>query len=69
MPTITTFRAIRGAKEQVATLKVALATLKTLGFEDLLGNPSSLQTTFLLVDLEGKIQMEGYDAWISEKSV
>jgi len=36
-------------------------------FEDLLGNPSFLQTTFLLVDLEGNISMEGYTAWISEK--
>ena len=35
MTTITTFKAIRAAKEQVGTLKVALATLKTLGFEDL----------------------------------
>ena len=67
MPTITTFKSIRAAKEQVGTLKVALATLKTLGFEDLLGNTSSLQTTFLLVDLEGKIPMEGYTAWINEK--
>ena len=62
MSTITTFRAIRSAKEQVATLKVVLPTLKILGFDDLVGNPSSLQTTFLLVDLEGKIPMEGYTA-------
>ena len=44
-------------------MKVALATLKTLGFEDLLGN-SSLLTTFLLIDLEGKTPMEGYTAWV-----
>ena len=66
MPTISTFKSIKTAKEQVATMKVALATLKTLGFDDLLGN-SSLQTTFILVDLEGKIPIEGYTAWISEK--
>ena len=41
IPTITTFKAIRAAKEQVETLKVALSTLKTLGFEDMLGNPNS----------------------------
>ena len=46
MPTITTFKSIRAAKEQVGTLKVALATLKTLGFEDLLGITSSLQKLF-----------------------
>ena len=66
MPTISTFKSIKAAKEQVAIMKVALATLKTLGFEDLLGN-SSLQTTFILDDLEGKIPIEGYTAWISEK--
>ena len=66
MPTISTFKSIKMAKEQVATMKVALATLKTLGFDDLLGN-TSLQTTFILVDLEGKIPIEGYTAWISEK--
>ena len=49
-------------------MKVALATLKTLGFEDLLEN-SSLQTTFILVDLEGKITIEGYTARISENNV
>ena len=38
MPAITTFKTIRAAKEQVQTLKVALATLKTLGFDELLGN-------------------------------
>ena len=58
MPTISTFKSIKTAKEQAATMKVALATLKTLGFDDLLGN-SSLQTTFILVDLEGKIPIEG----------
>ena len=56
MPTITTFKTIRAAKEQVQTLKVALATLKTLGFDELLGNSSNLQATFLLVDLEGRSQ-------------
>ena len=66
MPTISTFKSIKTAKEQVAIMKVALATLKTLGFEDLLEN-SSLQTTFILVDLEGKIPIEGYTAWINEK--
>ena len=47
-------------------MKVALATLRTLGFEDLVGN-SSLQITFILVDLEGKVLIDGYTAWISEK--
>ena len=66
MPTVSNFKVIKSAKEQVATLKVALATLKTLGFEDLLGNNAE-QTTFLLVDIEGKIPMEGYTAWVAEK--
>ena len=66
IPTVSSFKAIKSAKEQVATMKVALATLKTLGFEDLLGN-NALQTTFLLVDIEGKIPMEGYTAWVYEK--
>ena len=67
MPIITTFKDMWAAKEQVGTLKSALATLKTLGFKDLLGNPNFLLTTFLLVDLEGKIPMEEYTMRMNEK--
>ena len=67
MPAITTFNTIRAAKDQVQTLKMELTTLKTLGFDELLGTSSNLQATFLLVDLEGKIPIEGYTQWMAEK--
>ena len=68
LPSITTFKAIKTAKEQVQTLKVSLATLRTMGYEKDLIQDSNLQNTFILVDLEGKIPLEGYTAWMVEKN-
>ena len=49
-------------------MKVALATLKTLGFEqDFLGDKNVLQNTFILIELEGRIPMQAYNAWMIEK--
>ena len=49
-------------------MKVALATLKTLGFEqDFLGDWNVLQNTFILIELEGKIPLEAYNSWVIEK--
>ena len=62
LPSITTFKTIKIAKEQVQKLKVSLATLKTLGYEKDLIQDSNLQNTFILVDIEGKIPLEGYTA-------
>ena len=48
-------------------MKVSLATLKTLGFEQEVLGDSSIQNTFILVELEGKIPIEAYTAWVTEK--
>ena len=49
-------------------MKVALATLKTLGFEqDFLGDKNVLQNTFILIELEGRIPMQAYNSWMIEK--
>ena len=68
MQTCTSFKNIKSLKSQVQTLKVALATLKTLGFEqDFLGDRNILQNTFILIELEGKIPLEAYNSWVIEK--
>ena len=67
LPICTTFNQIKACKDQVQTLKVSLATLKTLGFEQEVLSDSSIQNTFILVELEGKIPIEAYTAWVTEK--
>ena len=67
LPICTNFKHIKVCKEQVQTLKVSLATLKTLGFEQEVLSDSSIQNTFILVELEGKIPIEAYTAWVTEK--
>ena len=46
---------------------MSLTTLKILGFDKEIFGDSSIQNTFILVELEGKIPIEGYIAWVSEK--
>ena len=41
--------------------------LKTLGFDQEMFADSSIQNTFILVELEGKIPIEAYTAWVTEK--
>ena len=68
LPSVSSFQNVKAIKAQVQTLKVALATLKTLGFEqDFLGDRNMLQNTFILIELEGKIPMQAYNAWMIEK--
>ena len=67
---MSSFQNVKAIKTQVQTLKVALATLKTLGFEqDFLGDKNVLQNTFILIELEGRIPMQAYNAWMIEKDV
>ena len=68
LPSVSSFQNVKVIKTQVQTLKVALATLKTLGFEqDFLGDKNVLQNTFILIELEGRIPMQAYNAWMIEK--
>ena len=68
LPAVSSFQNVKAIKTQVQTLKVALATLKTLGFEqDFLGDKNVLQNTFILIELEGRIPMQAYNAWMIEK--
>ena len=68
LPSVSSFQNVKAIKAQLQTLKVALATLKTLGFEqDFLGDRNMLQNTFILIELEGKIPMQAYNAWMIEK--
>ena len=70
LPSVSSFQNVKAIKTQVQTLKVALATLKTLGFEqDFLGDKNVLQNTFILIELEGRIPMQAYNAWMIEKDV
>ena len=68
LPSVSSFQNLKAIKAQVQSLKVALATLKTLGFEQhFLGDKNMLQNTFILIELEGKILMQAYNAWMIEK--
>ena len=68
LPSVSSFQNVKAIKAQLQTLKVALATLKTLGFEqDFLGDRNMLQNTFILIELEAKIPMQAYNAWMIEK--
>ena len=67
LPSVSSVENVRAMKIQVQSLKVPLATLKTLGFEqDFLGDKSMLQNTFILIELESKIPMQAYNAWMIE---
>ena len=67
LPSVLSLQNVKTIKTQVQILKVALATLKTLGFEqDFLGDKNVLQNTFILIELEGKIPMQAYNAWMIE---
>ena len=46
---------------------MSFAALKTLGFDQEIFGDSSIQNTFILAELEGKIPIEAYTAWITEK--
>ena len=62
LPSVSSFQNVKAIKAQLQTLKVALATLKTLGFEqDFLGDRNMLQNTFILIELEAKIPMQSYN--------
>ena len=50
-------------------LKIAICTLKSMGFEDELLHDASLQNTFLLVDVEGRIPIQIYLNWSEEKKL
>ena len=67
LESVKSFKQIKAAKTQVQTLKVSLATLKTLGYEKELIQDTNLQNTFILVELEGKIPLNGYTARMIEK--
>ena len=70
LPSVSSFQNVKAIKTQVQTLKVALATLKTLGFEqDFLGDKNVIQNTIILIELEGRIPMHAYNAWMIEKDV
>ena len=65
LPSVSSFQNVKAIKAQVQTLKVALATLKALGFEqDFLGDKNVLQNTFIHIELEGKILMQAYNVWM-----
>ena len=55
------------AKVQVCNLKIAITTLKSMGFEDELLNDTNLQNTFLLTELEAKIPVFVYSKWVDKK--
>ena len=68
LPQVTSFKtSTKVAQEQVHVIKISLATLKSLGYEQELVKETNLQNTFLLVDLESRIPMEAYTAWVAEK--
>ena len=68
LPDISSFKnSLSKAKEQVNTLKIAICTLKSMGYEEELLNDTNLQNLFLLVDIEGKVPLEAYTSWCSEK--
>lgn len=68
IPSINSFRNnIQKAKEQVNILKIAVCTLKSLGYEKELLDDATLQNTWLLVDVEGKIPIDVYFNWSEEK--
>lgn len=56
------------AKEQVCNLKIAITTLKSMGFEDELLNDTNLQNTFLLTEVEVKINVFLYSKWVDKKN-
>ena len=69
LPSVSSFQNVKAVRAQVQTLKVVLATLKMLGFEqDFLGDKNILQNTFILFELEEKIPMQAYNAWMIEKT-
>ena len=56
LPSVSSFQNVKAIKAQLQTLKVASATLKTLGFEqDFLGDKNVLQNTFIHIEFESKI--------------
>ena len=61
------FNNIKAAKDQISSIKIALATLKNLGYESELVSSSSLQQNFIMLELEAKIPREAYGKWTSEK--
>ena len=72
LPTVNNFQGptnINKAKEQISVLKIAICTLKGMGFESELLHDASLQNSFLLVDVEGRIPIQNYLNWSEEKDV
>ena len=69
LPRVTSFLGdnLDNAKSQVNVLKVGLATLSSMGLGDELRHDSSLQTTFLLTELEAKIPISTHLKWLGEK--
>ena len=69
MPKITSFTtSMKVAKDQVRLLKISVATLKSLGYEKELISETTFQNTFILVELERKIPLEGYNKWVDRKA-
>ena len=59
---------IKIAKDQVGTLKISIATLKSMGYGEELLNDSNLHNSFLLVELEAKVPMFVNLQWCAEKT-
>ena len=69
LPVVTSLneRSIQIAKTQINTLKIGIATLRSINYADELLNDANIQSMFLLVDVKSKIPMGTYASWCNEK--